>query len=262
MGEAQQAGTQKPTHAGQNILTPTEIHAGFIVLGKYISDTDTPVPRFCFIRHGYIIRGETDMSTKHNHMITQLNILIQKHIYANGVKHAPDYIFDNNRLNTAPSPEPENRDETLPDLAVYLEQIEGDWGTIPAGKIPILVIEVLSPSTGVNDITEKRTKYRDMGVKHYWIIKKADDQNDGLEESLFFVLRGGKYYDISPDFQESGRLVCSDLYDLHILAEDVWYKKDSKNAISRWHDAELRAEQEKARADKLEERIKQLEQKQ
>ena len=266
MGEAQQVGTQKPTHAGQDILTQMEIHAGFVVVGKYISDTNTPVPDFCFIRHGYIIQGETDLSTKHNHMITQLNILIQKHLYDHNVVNASDYIFDNNRLNTATSSEPENLDETLPDLAVFSEPIEGDMGSIPTGQIPILVIEVISPSTGLNDITEKRAKYRDMGVKNYWIIKKSEDRNDGLEQSLFFVLKAGKYFEISPDFQESGILVCSDLYDLHILAEDLWYNEKSKDVSFRWHEAEARAEQEKARAeqekaraDRLEKRIKQLE---
>ena len=257
MGEAQQVGTQKPTHAGQNILVPIEINSGFVVVGRYVNDYDTPVPNFCFIRHGYIIQGETKMSTKHNHMIIQLNNLIQKHLYSNGVEHAHNYIFSTNRLNTNTSSEAVNREETLPDLAIYLDPIKGDKGSIPTGQIPILVIEVLSRSTALNDITEKRTKYRDMGVKNYWVIVKSEDRNEGLEQSLFFVLKGVKYFEISPDFQESGILLCSDLYDLHISAEDVWYKEDSKNSIFRWYDAELRADQEKDRADQEKDRADQ-----
>jgi Uma2 family endonuclease len=258
MGEAQQIGIKKFAHLNSKILTPQEIHAGFSIVGKYINDVNTPVPNFCFIRHGYIIQGETDLSTKHNHMIEQLSTLIQKHLYSKGIEHARNYIFINNRLNTSELSEPEYRDETMPDIAVYSEPINDDLGSIPTGQIPMLILEILSPSTGLNDVTEKKTKYRDIGVKHYWVIKKSEDPNEGLEQSFFYILRGKKYYEISPDFQESGVLICEDLYNMEIMPEDVWFKNDSKNTVLRWHKAELRANQEKARADELENEIKML----
>jgi len=41
---------------------------------------------------------------------------------------------------------------------------------------PDLVIEVLSPSTGYYDLTEKKDVYAEFGVKEYWMV---DPKNSG-----------------------------------------------------------------------------------
>jgi Uma2 family endonuclease len=60
--------------------------------------------------------------------------------------------------------EPTNRRSVQPDLLV-LPRVDGD--PIPT---PVLVCEVLSPSTRVKDRTIKRQVYADAGVASYWLV--------------------------------------------------------------------------------------------
>ena len=60
--------------------------------------------------------------------------------------------------------EPTNRRSVQPDLLV-LPRVEGD----PIAT-PVLVCEVLSPSTRVKDRTIKRQVYAEAGVPSYWMV--------------------------------------------------------------------------------------------
>src|SRR3990170_3555458 len=56
-----------------------------------------------------------------------------------------------------------------PDLFVYAGSLRGplEWSDI---GIPLLVAEVLSPSTALNDRNRKRRRYQESGVGEYWIV--------------------------------------------------------------------------------------------
>jgi Uma2 family endonuclease len=60
--------------------------------------------------------------------------------------------------------------EVEPDLmvrALRARAAEKDWDDAP---IPILVVEVLSPTTRRRDVMQKRDFYRRIGVAEYWIV--------------------------------------------------------------------------------------------
>jgi Uma2 family endonuclease len=58
--------------------------------------------------------------------------------------------------------------EVEPDLMVRAvhPNPDGGWGTAP---LPILIVEILSPTTARRDRTVKREHYRDIGIAEYWI---------------------------------------------------------------------------------------------
>lgn len=77
-------------------------------------------------------------------------------------------------------------DRPQPDLLV----IPRESLHLPAGH-PVLVVEVLSPSTRTNDRQRKRRRYAAQGVEHYWIV-------DPLEPSLLVLeLVGGSYREVT-----------------------------------------------------------------
>ena len=56
--------------------------------------------------------------------------------------------------------------EVEPDLMVRSDAPEADWDRAP---VPILVVEILSPSTRRRDREQKREFYIDAGVAEYWM---------------------------------------------------------------------------------------------
>jgi len=42
------------------------------------------------------------------------------------------------------------------------------------GGMPLLVVEVVSPSSSRRDIGDKLTRYQDEGVQHYWVVDPVD----------------------------------------------------------------------------------------
>ncbi len=82
--------------------------------------------------------------------------------------------------------------EVEPDLFVRQPRAtkEKDWDDAPT---PILVVEVLSPSTRRRDQQQKRELYLDVGVGEYWIV-------DGDRREVRVIRRG------MPDVVASGEL--------------------------------------------------------
>lgn len=88
-----------------------------------------------------------------------------------------------------------------PDLFVYATSQNGplEWPDI---GIPILVVEVPSPSTAVNDRNRKRRRYQESGVGEYWIVDtdarlierwRSDDQRpEILRERIEWHPRGAE----------------------------------------------------------------------
>jgi Uma2 family endonuclease len=61
------------------------------------------------------------------------------------------------------------RSEVEPDLMVRAEKTPGttDWTDAP---LPVLVVEILSPTTRRRDLSRKRAFYLNIGVAEYWIV--------------------------------------------------------------------------------------------
>jgi Uma2 family endonuclease len=59
--------------------------------------------------------------------------------------------------------------EVEPDLMVRAAPAPGesDWERIP---LPILIVEVLSPTTRRRDLNQKKSFYLDAGVAEYWVV--------------------------------------------------------------------------------------------
>jgi Uma2 family endonuclease len=90
--------------------------------------------------------------------------------------HGLGYVYSGNSVIT------EGESELLPDLLVRQPAApKTDWKSAP---IPILVVEVLSPSTRRRDREFKGPFYVDeVGVPEYWIV-------DGDRRSITVIRRG------------------------------------------------------------------------
>ena len=75
-----------------------------------------------------------------------------------------------------------------PDLTVVTKETAGiiNWKKAIFG-VPDMVVEVLSPSTRVRDLTVKKDAYESNGVKEYWIVDPCMKIVD------VYVLRDGKF---------------------------------------------------------------------
>jgi len=65
------------------------------------------------------------------------------------------------------------KSEVEPDLMVRAERIrrKGSWRGAP---VPILVVELVSPTTRQRDHIKKRRYYEDIGVAEYWIVDASE----------------------------------------------------------------------------------------
>lgn len=108
----------------------------------------------------------------HEMIIARLNALLVPFVMAHGL----GYVFIGNSVIT------QGESELLPDLLVRQPAApKTGWKSAP---IPILVVEVLSPSTRRRDREYKGPFYVDeVGVPEYWIV-------DGDQRSITVVRRG------------------------------------------------------------------------
>jgi Uma2 family endonuclease len=106
----------------------------------------------------------------------------------------------------------------IPDVTVLLrsqwDEMEDREAVIRAHeKPPLLVVEVVSPSTGSDDYRAKWVEYAALDIGEYWIV-------DPLENKVTVcVLEGGRYQDRV--FVGADRLVSSAFPDLDWLAEQI-----------------------------------------
>ena len=56
---------------------------------------------------------------------------------------------------------------------------------------PVLVAEVLSPSTRVLDLTSKRRVYAEMGIEHFWLVDPT------VPSIVAMRLAGGDYAEVA-----------------------------------------------------------------
>jgi Uma2 family endonuclease len=138
--------------------------------------------------------GEAVMlaSPSRDHQAVSLRLIEQLLAFLKGkpckLFHAP---FDV-RLN----PAEDEGDDTVfqPDLAVVCDSAKlGERACLGA---PDFIIEILSPSTARYDRVYKRHKYREAGVREYWIV----DPDRGTLETC--VLKNGEY--VTDAFDDTG----------------------------------------------------------
>ena len=60
-----------------------------------------------------------------------------------------------------------------PDISVFGPEHEPDGKSLPVRELPVLAVEILSPSTASVDIGPKRTIYERAGLSEYWIVDPA-----------------------------------------------------------------------------------------
>ena len=92
----------------------------------------------------------------------------------------------------------------LPDLTVYCDHSKSvDEGCLGA---PDWVVEIISPSTKKEDYGRKMKKYRECGVKLYWIIDPVQEMT-----VVFFWNRGEEAMELYPFSEEIPCPFCPDL---------------------------------------------------
>ena len=99
-----------------------------------------------------------------------------------------------------------------PDLFVVCDSLKLE-GNVCIGA-PTLVIEILSPSTSSYDCIFKFAKYRDAGVKEYWIV---DPENKMI---IVNILENGQY--VSTPYYENDELPIATLPKCVIKIRDIW----------------------------------------
>lgn len=57
-----------------------------------------------------------------------------------------------------------------PDLVVIAPR---DLGTYAASGTPAMVVEVLAPRSRATDLGQKRARYAEVGIPHYWVVDPA-----------------------------------------------------------------------------------------
>lgn len=60
------------------------------------------------------------------------------------------------------------RRSRLPDVHATERPFEGSW----SDQVPVLVVEILSPSTRREDTLRKSAEYADAGISQYWIVDR------------------------------------------------------------------------------------------
>lgn len=61
----------------------------------------------------------------------------------------------------------------IPDLVFVAPGSVVDLRNPLLGPSPLIVVEILSPSSRGNDLVKKRSKYADIGIPEYWIVDPA-----------------------------------------------------------------------------------------
>lgn len=91
-----------------------------------------------------------------------------------------------------------------PDIAVFarVRNPDGDWRTFHVhkeGAVPLLIVEVTSPETRVNDVVTKVEHYHRAGVKQY-VIVDADESADRRTLTLIAYRHAPERYEpMTPD---------------------------------------------------------------
>lgn len=102
----------------------------------------------------------------------------------------------------------------VPDVVVIRSQDFDRHGPVPAAALPLLVIEVLSPSNRTYDLFVKRELYERLGVPAYWIV-------DPNALSLLALRLVDGVYETEADLGVDGVLTTDWPFPLRIVVADL-----------------------------------------
>jgi Uma2 family endonuclease len=100
-----------------------------------------------------------------------------------------------------------------PDLVVVAEPKQVSERGIEGA--PLLVVEILSPSTRVRDRTMKARRYAELGIPHYWIV-------DPDEKRLECFRLQATTYELLLQGESPAKLTHPDFPDLQLDLSAIW----------------------------------------
>jgi Uma2 family endonuclease len=104
-------------------------------------------------------------------------------------------------------------DVVEPDLVVVAEPKQVSERGIEGA--PLLVVEILSPSTRVRDRTMKARRYAELGIPHYWIV-------DPDEKRLECFRLQATTYELLLQGESPAKLTHPDFPDLQLDLSAIW----------------------------------------
>ena len=119
------------------------------------------VPKYGYDKDGKMIFAP---SVDHQRYVTELLFQVKTFIKNNNGKCIPFVAPTDVRLNPN-----DNKNYVQPDFFVICDENKLENGAYVVGA-PDWVVEVLSPSNRDYDMFEKRDKYKDSGVREYWVV--------------------------------------------------------------------------------------------
>jgi Uma2 family endonuclease len=113
-----------------------------------------------------------------------------------------------------------NMNVFIPDVAIVCDPEKIANGQRIEGA-PDLVVEILSPSTALRDMTIKKEVYEKYGVKEYWIVSPDE------KAVQIFILKDGQFGKSTVYMIEDGKdspIITTSLYgdDLKISLEEIF----------------------------------------
>jgi len=111
------------------------------------------------------------------------------------------------------------KDELIPDICVYRElfdepEDELDDDILKMTQMPELVIEILSPKQGINDILLKFKAYFALGIKSCWLVIPS------VKVIKTYSPKGNKIFDIQHDTE-----VTDEIMDIHLPVQRIFGKR-------------------------------------
>ena len=91
------------------------------------------------------------------------------------------------------------------------------------GRVPDLVLEVMSPTSVRRDTVTKYALYRDLGVREYWLY---DPTEEGFIEPRLrgYMLVGGEYQPIETREADGRQVGVSEVLGLELHADAEWFR--------------------------------------